>query len=60
LAVQKEKPKTNKKEEGVSEAKPKDLKNKELDESIEDLIDEIDEVLEDAQVATTFVQKGGE
>ena len=39
---------------------PSDVKNEELAASTDELIDEIDKVLEDAELATTFVQRGGE
>jgi hypothetical protein len=57
---QKEKVKQASKLEESQEKSPKNLKNKELDAATEELLDEIDEVLEDATLALTYSQRGGE
>lgn len=54
-------------EKDETETAPKDLKNAELDEAVEDLVDEIDELLDEArgemtaeQFCANYLQRGGQ
>jgi ubiquitin-like protein Pup len=60
--VHAEKSRAVEKKEEVEETEPADLSNPELTESVEDILDEIDSVLEeDAQTfISQYIQKGGE
>ena len=55
---QDQKPKAKTEEKDSTEAK--DIKNEELVASTDDLMDEIEAVLEDSELATSYVQRGGE
>ena len=64
--IQENKP-ADKQEEAVETPAPKDLRNEELAEKTEDVLDKIDEIMEDvlgeqeaSQFVANYIQRGGE